>query len=893
MVVLGTRGALVLRALLPLVVCGLGVLVARKEAGGADPMRSPPRAGDPVSAGTASGAPVSGGSAPAAVAAPSIAREVEVRLIDRLGDAKIEAPSFAAGESRLAAHWRKMQVPWTTLSPEAARYATSIALMVSEEETQWSMPQSNGGMWTPSAKVWNMNEGAYDMRQAIFGPTPATFEFRVTIPADAVFEFAPALADWKNPTTGEPVPHAPYSATFAVTVDEGHGEEPVCDQTVSLKETRGWMERSCDLSKWAGRDVDLRLKTVGLDKSAPALALWGNPTILAKRQTRVPYNILWVVVDAMRPDVIPSFHDDAEDQKLRHARFDPGLALLPKVPGLMPTLDELATKGVRFTHAHSNAPWTRPGTLAMLSGERSTELGIDTTEWLVQEPEAARYYTGAPPLLPLLMRREGVVTRAFVNNFFMAGYAEVGVDMGFERLDDHRHRTLDTREIAESSVAWLKAHSDERFFLFCNFNSPHEPWEPPKRFADRVPESPAGPGEWVPREYMAEAAKDDEAIGTLLQTLDELKLRDHTIVVVTADHGETLSAAHQGRLKLDNLTMRFHHAMGNYEETTRIPLILSLPGVLPAGANVTDRIRIIDIAPTLLELEGMPPSSKMSGKSLLPLVRGAHEADERPTLSEGRDTRAILSGKWHFIERRGDAQEITVNGETKTVLHELYDLEADPGETHDLSKDRKDIVNEMTARIQAARSNVATADTSSSGPAVRRGGAIGGIHLRFAGAGQTHKVSGHLVLGHAAKIEPIGLPATAFSTSPDGSAIDFAFETAKDGVVGVDLVAPPSSGPVTWSLYWDDAPWPDHAVFGGPFGLGAVSLSHGIASDEARAAARSTHVAEIDPARDSGMFVTVDETSDGTGNMTAPERSKGGAAAAEMNQMLKQWGYAH
>ncbi|MEO8877884.1 MAG: sulfatase, partial [Polyangiaceae bacterium] len=581
---------------------------------------------------------------------------------------------------------------------------------------------------------------------------------------------------------------------------------------------------------------------------------------------------------------------DAADDKMRHARFDPGFALLPKIPGLMPNLDELAKHSARFTQAHSNAPWTRPGTLAMMSGERSTELGINTTNWIVPEGEAKNYYTSAPPLLPLLMKNQGVITRAFVNNFFMAGYAEVGVDMGFDRLDDHRHRTLDTKEITESAVAWLQNHADERFFAFCNYNSPHEPWEPPKRFADRVPDAPAGPGEWVPREYMGEAAKDDEAIGTLLKTLDDLHLRDHTVVVVTADHGETLSASHHGRLKLDNISMRFHHAMGNYEETTRIPILISLPGVIPENRNVTERVRIIDIAPTLLELEGLAPDPKMSGKSLVSLMNGGREPDERVTLSEGRDTRAILVGKWHFIERRGDAQEITVNDETTIVPNELYDLDEDPGETHNIAKDHKDVVAEMTARITAAAGNVAVAGTHEAVASEGARSIGGGAHFRFAGGGEAHRISGRIVATEPVTIAPVGLPATAFSQT--GGVIEFSLTTTKDAALGMDITAPPGA-PMSWTLYLDDAPWPEHRIFGGPFGLENVSLSRGLVSDEARAAAVSTHVAEIDSAHDFGLFVTLDEGAGGANAANAPARAKSGAAAAEMNQMLKQWGYAH
>lgn len=872
------------RLVLALALCGGALALARHEGGGAAAPRPLPKAAGPAA--TVGGV--------TAVVADGI--EVETRLVERLGEAKIEVPSFASGERRLATHWRKMQVPWTTLAPDVARYATTIALSSSgEEEKQMTSPQANGTVWTPNVKIWNMNEGAYDMRQAIFAPTPATLSFRVAIPPDATFHFSPAVVEYRDAQTGEPLAHTPRQATFAVFVDGGHGDEPVCDKTVSLDEVRGWQEATCDLSKWGGRSVELKLRTADAgDKSAVALALWGNPAILAKRQTRVPYNILWIVVDAMRPDALPSFHDDAKDERWRHAKYAPGAALLPKVPGVAPAIDALAASGARFTEAHSNAPWTRPGTLAMLAGERSTELGIGTTEWLVQEPDAQHYYTSSPPLLPLLMRDQGMVTRAFVNNFFMAGYAEVGLDMGFERVDDHRQRTKDTREIAESTIAWLKGHRDERFFAFCNFNSPHEPWEAPKRFYDRMPPS-VTVGDLDARDYIAEVSKDDEAIGQIMATIDALKLRERTIVVVTADHGETLSAAHQGRLKLDDLTMRFHHAMGNYEETTRIPIVIALPGVVPASLDVTSRVRIIDIAPTLLDLEGLPPSPKMSGRSLLPLLRGVHEPDERVTLSEGRETEALLSGKWHFIERRGDAQEITRDGETTTVPYELYDLESDPGETHNLAKEHKDVVDEMLARIVAAHANVAAAGTTAA-TAPTAESVAGTVRFRFAGGGETHKVSGKIVVGHAIKVEPVGLAPTAFTVAADGT-VDFSLDTAKDGIVGMDLVTAPEDAAkgseMSWVLYWDDAPLADDHVFGGPFGLASPALTHGIQGPEARAAAASTHVATIDAARDTGVFVTIDAAGAGGRATTAPTLSKSGSAAAEMNQMLKQWGYAH
>ena len=85
----------------------------------------------------------------------------------------------------------------------------------------------------------------------------------------------------------------------------------------------------------------------------------------------------------------------------------------------------------------------------------------------------------------------------------------------------------DTGEITKDAVAWLKRNKDQRFFAFCNYNSPHEPLEPPQRFLDKIPPPDAGgPRDPMVRMYMAEAGKDDEAIGVLMHTLDELDIRE-------------------------------------------------------------------------------------------------------------------------------------------------------------------------------------------------------------------------------------------------------------------------------------------------------------------------------------------------------------------------------
>jgi Sulfatase len=467
----------------------------------------------------------------------------------------------------------------------------------------------------------------------------------------------------------------------------------------------------------------------------------------------------------------------------------------------------------------------------------------------------------------------------------MAGYVPVGVDMGFERVTDHRYRTRDTDAIASDTLAWLDAHKGDRFFLVVNTNSPHEPYDPPKELLARIPRPPAGPRDPQVRAYMAEAAKDDAAIGRILDAVDAMGLTKSTLVVLTADHGETLSTAHDG-VGFEEMPMRFHHAIGNFEETTRIPLVLALPGLLDGGRAVADRVRNIDIAPTVLELEGLEADPRMSGKSLMPLVRGEKEPEPRAVVNEGRGTRGILWDRWHLVVHEESTDD------------ELYDLNDDPGERHNVVGRNRDVVAELRARLAAAVANVKAADAKDSaapGPT-----AVPVVHMVFAGAGRAHRVTGTVTAGdgkHGAvlQVTPVGLAGDVVRL--DGPTATFALTTATDGLVGLDLHVDPPGAPVSWKLYLDDGPWPDGATYAGAFGLPAVASRTGIAGDDARSEAYAASTPVIDPARDLGVFVTRDRpqsTPAGAPSNAAPEAAPAAKAAlTEMQQVLRQWGYAH
>jgi arylsulfatase A-like enzyme len=898
------------------VTAAVSIFAAYKFGGGAEASATPPGASAAASVTTTN-----------AVTSAGDADVVVMHLVDKAGEARLTMPNLERGTWALGAHWRKMPVAFHDLDGAARKITTSIALRTSETEVQWSVPMGSGEHWTPDARVWNMSEGSFDEREALFAPTPATIAFRMTVPANAKFVFSPATANQNGDAT-----------VFSVSVTDARGNKTTPYEKRFLPEqSSNWVDdETVDLSAFAGQSIELALETraesrktdehtiqpthvytrgdAGPTPSSEAkgqtglsLALWGNPEIRARQTPKDAYNVLFIVVDALRPDVIAAFHDDAEDQKKLSAHSPPLDALLPKIPGLTPNLDALAAKGVRFTHAWSAGSWTRPGTLAMLSGMRSTELGLDPLPWVVPEPQSAAYYRSDPPMLPLLLRRDGVVTRAFVNNYFMVGYAPVGVDMGFERIDDHRYRTKDTGEITKDAVAWLKRNKDTRFFAFCNYNSPHEPLEPPQRFLDKVDAAPNAPRDPMVRMYMAEAGKDDEAIGVLMHTLDELGLREKTLVIVTADHGETLSEKHDGRSNLDHMGIRFHHAVTNFEETTRIPILMSLPRVLPENEEVKARVRNIDIAPTILDIVGREKSPKSSGVSLMPLVRGQTEPDERVVLSEGRATRGLLVGPWRAIFREGPAQTTCWGPKNDpsekcvTVAEELFDLDADPGERHNVAKQHPDVMDEMRARLAAAKKNVAVAGTQASLAPVQpivttatrtpeKNAGPPRLLLRFAGAGAAHRISGKIAFAPGTTLawEPVAIARSAIVVN--GPTLDVALTTAADGVVGLDVTPSPPNADVTWTLFLDDTPWPQNAVFAGPFGLFDARVATGLASQEARELAFSHTVPTIEPSRDLGLFVVREQETSHEEDVGARASS---GATKEMDRLLQEWGYAH
>ncbi len=385
--------------------------------------------------------------------------------------------------------------------------------------------------------------------------------------------------------------------------------------------------------------------------------------------------------------------------------------------GLTPAIDRLAREGVVFERACAHAPWTLPSVATLLTSLHPQEHGaggwLDLSGLAAGGPTRPRFH-GLDAEIETLAERfhdAGYATAAVFNVDFLA--ESFGLTQGFAHVDTlWSNNNRDVRTAAGTTAAaldWLAANRRRPFFLMVHYFDPHAVYAPPpafrRRFAaprDRTSDDAVfgtrqdllglrgGRIELdhavlarAERLYDGEIAYTDSEIGHLLAGLDELDLRSSTLAVVTADHGEEF-LDHGG----------FEHGHTLYDELLRVPLILALPAVLPPQ-RVARRVRLIDVAPTLCELTGVPAASSFTGRSLF--AAEAEPAD-RPVLAHGNfwgpPWVSWYSGPYKLILTPGPAGAETA---------ELYVPAQDPGEQHDLSSAEPQVVKRLKAELQAER----------------------------------------------------------------------------------------------------------------------------------------------------------------------------------------------
>ncbi|HEX4822912.1 MAG TPA: sulfatase-like hydrolase/transferase [Candidatus Polarisedimenticolaceae bacterium] len=335
---------------------------------------------------------------------------------------------------------------------------------------------------------------------------------------------------------------------------------------------------------------------------------------------------------------------------------------------LTPNIDAIARSGVRFENALSPVPLTLPAHTSLLTGLVPRRHGV--------RDNAGFKLDAKVPLLTERLKSAGYETAAFVSAAVLdrAG----GLARGFTTYDDgvrigdklafnyEERAASQTMEAVLPRLAELKAP----FFLWVHFYDPHLPYVPPKPYAARFKEQP----------YDGEIAFMDAQLGRLM---DALKRKGTPLVVAVAgDHGESLGEHGEAT-----------HGIFVYQATQHVPLILRGPG-LPAGTSVRACVGLVDVAPTILDLLGLPALPATDGRSLKGLMAGAKEPAREyemesyyPSFAYGwAALRALVSYPFKFID---------------APRHELYELPTDPGEKRDLVKARAPRAAEMAASLDA------------------------------------------------------------------------------------------------------------------------------------------------------------------------------------------------
>jgi arylsulfatase A-like enzyme len=440
-------------------------------------------------------------------------------------------------------------------------------------------------------------------------------------------------------------------------------------------------------------------------------------------------NVLYVVVDDLRPE-LGCFGD-------RHM--------------VTPNIDRLAARGLCLRRAYCQQALCSPSRNSVFSGCRP-----DTTKVYGGD----RMFRQALPdvvALPQHFKSHGYYTRSFGKilhhngqddpiswsepRYWPAGgvYAHpdnLNCRITMDRAENFDNPLIEMAEVpdsayadgmvADEAIATLRRVKDRPFFLAVGFFKPHTPLCAPKKYWDlyrrdeiELASNPQEPqhvppiamSDWkyvrsfrdipddgplsddlarqVKRAYYACVSYADAQIGRLLDEVDRLGLRERTLVVLWSDNG----------YQLGEHGMWCKHT--NFETSTWVPLVVSVPGQRTAGGSTDALVELVDLYPTLAELCGLPIPGHVEGTSFAPLLDDPQKPWKRAAFSQY--LRGGVMGYSMRTDRYRLNRWVRLGDPGEVVALELYDHEADPDENVNVAGDpaRAEVVRRLTLELQA------------------------------------------------------------------------------------------------------------------------------------------------------------------------------------------------
>ncbi len=386
-----------------------------------------------------------------------------------------------------------------------------------------------------------------------------------------------------------------------------------------------------------------------------------------------------------------------------------------------PVLDAFAEEAVVFEDVSSPSPWTLPAHASLFSGLYPNTHRLNSHERRLRPRVRG---------LADILAEHGFRTAAVVNSYYLS--RRFGLDRGFRDFVYVKESVESIRRsdpITDQAIEWLSRYPDQPVFLFVHYYDVHSDYTALPRYLEEFVQPydgrldgstaqllefrkgsfamDAGDAAHLLDRYDASIRQMDDDLGRLFSFLREQGWLDESLIVVTSDHGEAF---------LEHGTVL--HGQNQYQEVQRVPLVIRSPNHF-AARRIDLPVSLVDVAPTLLSLLGIEPPEPLDafgafdGVDLSPLLASNDAEPARAAGKSRPDANAlrellpirVLFGEADHTAEAFDITRSVRRGNVKlhfnrlTGRHELYDLEHDPGEQHDIAPQWKELAKELLAEL--------------------------------------------------------------------------------------------------------------------------------------------------------------------------------------------------